>query len=94
MDIPDETAVYPNCVIDKLCKEAQFIRTKEDISNIVGLRLELQDTFLTVILDILSLNPISRFLMGGYYNPPHDFSTVFYSAKNYIVFCSLCLLDQ
>ena len=54
-----ETAVCPNCVIDTICKEARFIRTKEDISNIVGLRSELQDTFLTVILDILSLNPIS-----------------------------------
>ena len=53
-----ETAVCPNCVIDKICKEARFIRTKEDIGNIVGLR-PLQDTFLTVILDILSLNPIS-----------------------------------
>ena len=56
-----ETAVCPNCIIDKICKEARFIWTKEDISisNIVGLRPELQDTFLTVILDVLSLNPIS-----------------------------------
>ena len=52
-----ETAVCPNCVIDKICKEARFIRTKEDIGNIVGLRPELQDTFLTVILDIYHLIP-------------------------------------
>ena len=55
-----ETAVCPNCIVDKICKEARFIQTKEDISNIVGLRPELQDTFLPVILDVLSLNPISR----------------------------------
>ena len=55
-----EKAVCPNCVIDKICKEARFIRTKEDISDIVGLRPELQDTFLSVILDVLSVNPISR----------------------------------
>lgn len=55
-----EKAVCPNCVIDKICKEARFIRTKEDISDIVGLRSELQDIFLTVILDVLSVNPISR----------------------------------
>ena len=52
-----ETAVCPNC---KICKEARFLWTKEDISNIVGLRPELQDTFLTVVLDVLSHNPISR----------------------------------
>ena len=54
-----EKAVCPNCVIDKICKEARFIRTKEDISDIMGLRSELQDIFLTVILDVLSVNPIS-----------------------------------
>ena len=54
-----EKAVCPNCVIDKLCKEARFIRTKEDISDIVGLRPELQETFLRVILDVLSVHPIS-----------------------------------
>lgn len=54
-----EKAVCPNCVIDTICKEARFIRTKEDISDIVGLRPELQDT-LSVILDVLSVNPISR----------------------------------
>ena len=67
-----ETAVCPNCIIDKICKEARFIQTKDisisiSISNIVGLRPELQDTFLTVILDVLSLNPISRKRHRRYY---------------------------
>ena len=55
-----EQAVCPNCVIDNICKEARFISTKEDISNIFGSRPELQDTFLSVILDVLSVSPISR----------------------------------
>ena len=54
-----EKAVCPNCVIDAICKEARFVQSKEDILAILGLRPELQDVFVNVILDVLSDSPVS-----------------------------------
>jgi hypothetical protein len=55
-----EEVVCPNCVIEDICKESKFIKTKEDMSSIYGIRPELSDKFLNVILDVLSSSPASN----------------------------------
>ena len=54
-----EEAVCPNCVIEDICTESRFIKTKEDMSSIYGIHSELSDKFLNVILDVLSSSPAS-----------------------------------
>jgi hypothetical protein len=50
----------PNCVIEDICKESKFINTKEDMSSIYGIRPEVSDKFLNVILDVLTSSPASN----------------------------------
>ena len=55
-----EEAVCPDYVIQDVCTESRFIKTKEDISSIYGIRSELSDKFLNVVLDVLSNSPASN----------------------------------
>ena len=57
--IVGEMAVCPDCVIDYVCKDARFIKTKEDLNNVSGLCPELQDAFLRVVVDVVSSSPIN-----------------------------------
>ena len=42
----------PNCVVEEICSNSRFIKTKEDMSSIYGLRSKLIDSFLNIILDV------------------------------------------
>ena len=55
-----EEAVCPDCVIEDICTESRFIKTKEDMSSIYGIHSELSDKFLNVILDVLSNSSASN----------------------------------
>ena len=55
-----EEAVCPGCVIQDICTDSRFIKTKEDMNSIYGLRSELGDKFLNVLLDVLSSSPASN----------------------------------
>ena len=54
-----EEAVCPESIIDNICTNSKFIKTKEDIDCIFGLRSELSDKFLNILLDVLSSSPAS-----------------------------------
>ena len=55
-----EEAVCPDCVIQNICTESRFIKTKEDMTSIYGIRSELSDRFFNVLLDVLSFSPASN----------------------------------
>ena len=57
--IVGEMAVCPDCVIDCVCRDARFVKSKQDLSTVSGLRSELQDAFLHVIDDVMSTSPIN-----------------------------------
>ena len=46
-------------VIEDICTDSKFIKTKEDIRCIFGLRSELSNNFLNILLDVLSSSPAS-----------------------------------
>ena len=57
--IVGEMAICPDCVIDCICRDARFVKSKQDLSTVSGLRPELQDAFLHVIDDVMSSSPIN-----------------------------------
>lgn len=48
-----EEAVCPDCVIQNICTKSRFIKTKEDMSSIYGLRSELSEKFFNVFVRCL-----------------------------------------
>ena len=55
-----ENSVCPDCVISDICRNSRFIKSKQDISCVNGLRPELVDLFFYALLDVLSCSPICR----------------------------------
>ena len=51
--------VCPDCVIDRICEQARFIKSKEDL-DVVGLRPELKSIFFAAIISIISSAPPSH----------------------------------
>ena len=41
-----EGFVCPDCVVDAVCKQSKFVKDKEDLEDIFGLRPELRSIFL------------------------------------------------
>ena len=51
--------VCPDCVIDRICEQARFIKSEEDL-DVVGLRPELKSIFFAAIISIVSSAPPAK----------------------------------
>lgn len=51
--------VCPNCVTDRVCDEARFVRSVDDL-NIVGIRPELKDNFYNIVCNLMSSIPCHK----------------------------------
>jgi len=51
--------VCPDCVIDRVCDEARFAKSADDL-NIVGIRPELKNDFYIIVCNLMSSVPCHK----------------------------------